>query len=206
METTGIELLFASPLAKFRIAEAAELNALLLAEVTAIRGQDPGVKRSNRNGWHSSDDLFFRQEPGLRKLAQHAVEAIRQATTAVAPAFDFANWSMELEGWINVNGRGGYNAPHDHPGFAWSGCYYVKVPPASDGDSGAIEFLDPRTNARVPTIQGAACFVDTRKVRPEAGLLLLFPSYLRHWVYPNDEDEDRISIAFNARFLPRPKS
>lgn len=203
METTGIELLFSSPLAKFRVGSADELNPLLTAEITALRASDDGVQRSNRNGWHSRDDLFQRQEPGLKALAQHMIEAVRQATVAISPKFDFGVWSMELEGWINVNGRGGYNAPHDHPGFAWSGCYYVKVPDGAKGDSGKIEFLDPRTNARVPTVDGAACFLDTRKVKPEAGLLVLFPSYLRHWVYPNDEDEDRISIAFNARFVPR---
>ncbi len=206
MEATGIELLFASPLVKFRIASASELNNELVREVETIRATSAGVKRSNRNGWHSEDDLFQRTEPGLARLAQHMITAVSQATLAVSPDFEVTNWSMQLEGWINVNDRGCYNAPHDHPGFAWSGCYYVKVPPNAAGDGGSIEFLDPRTNARVPTVEGAACFLDTRKIKPDAGLMLLFPSYLRHWVYPNDEDEQRISIAFNARFVPRVKS
>ena len=28
----------------------------------------------------------------------------------------------------------------------------------------------------------------------------MFPSYLRHWVYPNESEEERVTIAFNARF------
>jgi len=30
--------------------------------------------------------------------------------------------------------------------------------------------------------------------------MILFPSYLVHWVYPNEADTERWSIAFNATF------
>ncbi len=197
------EPLFSSPLFRFKLADAAVLNKQLLTESAALREAEPGLDRSNRNGWHSRDDLFHRPEPGCSALRSHIIDAMRQATIAVSPQFDFARWQLQMEGWINISGRGGYNAPHDHPAFAWSGVYYVSVPPPSKPDSGTIEFLDPRTNTRVPTIQGAACFLDTRKLQPLPGLMLLFPSYLRHWVYPNEEESERVSIAFNARFIPK---
>jgi uncharacterized protein (TIGR02466 family) len=199
----AIEALFASPLFTFTIAGASALNVALLGEIDAMRTGDPGVRRSNRNGWHSKDDLFLRQEKALVHVRGHIVDCIRQATQKVAPRFDFARQLLQLEGWINVSGRGAYNAPHDHPAFAWSGVYYVAMPHQAEGDSGAIEFLDPRTNARVPTIEGAACFMDSRKLKPTPGMLLLFPSYLKHWVYPNEDDEARVTIAFNARYVPR---
>jgi hypothetical protein len=43
-------------------------------------------------------------------------------------------------------------------------------------------------------------FAPKIRKRPQAGTLLVFPSYLRHWVYPNEQDDLRISIAFNAKF------
>jgi uncharacterized protein (TIGR02466 family) len=199
-----IEPLFASPLLQFTVPDAAALNGQLITEANARRAHGGGVTRSNRNGWHSADDFFTRTEPGCVALRAHIVSAVGIATFEVSPRFDQARWQMQLEGWINISGQGGYNAPHDHPAFAWSGVYYVAVPDVTLGDSGSIEFLDPRTNTRVPTVEGAACFLDTRKLRPKPGLLIIFPSYLRHWVYPNEEPADRISIAFNARFLPRP--
>lgn len=195
--------LFASPLMTFVLSACDALNAQLLAEITAMRAHSDGVERSNQNGWHSPSDFFGRGEPGCKELRTHIVEAIRQATLQIAPAFDFAIRQLQMEGWVNVNGRGGYNTPHDHPGFAWSGCYYVAVPDNPPGRSGSIEFLDPRTNARVVTIEGANCFVSKVTLQPQAGTLLLFPSFLRHWVYPNEQDTDRVSIAFNARFVPR---
>jgi uncharacterized protein (TIGR02466 family) len=34
-------------------------------------------------------------------------------------------------------------------------------------------------------------------LKPEAGKLLLFESWLRHEVPPNLDDEDRVSVSFN---------
>ena len=84
-------------------------------------------------------------------------------------------------------------------GFALSGVYYASVPP--EGRSGAIEFLDPRVNANAYTIEGAACFNRKFIINPKPGNLLVFPSYLTHWVQPNGESTDRITVAFNIRYL-----
>ena len=187
----------------FRVSEADELNRLLAAEIAVVRSESPGLERSNQNGWHSQLDLFSRREPGFINVCAAILDAVRQATLQIAPAFDLKSARIQGEGWINVSGRGAFNAPHDHPGWAWSGSYYVVVPADLRGRSGAIEFLDPRTNARVVTVDGANCFASKVTILPEPGMLLLFPSFLRHWVYPNEADSERISIAFNARFAPK---
>jgi len=61
------------------------------------------------------------------------------------------------------------------------------VPP--EGSSGAIEFLDPRVNANAFTIEGAACFNRKFIINPAPGNLLMFPSYLTHWVQPNGDSK-----------------
>jgi len=35
--------------------------------------------------------------------------------------------------------------------------------------------------------------------------MVIFPAYLTHWVYPNELAGERVSVAFNARFAPRPR-
>lgn len=197
------EPLFASPLFRFRVADAGALNVRLLAEIGALRAADPGIVRSNRNGWHSSRDFFSLADPACVELRKHLVDAVSQATLHVAPRFEAARWRLQLEGWVNVLGPHGLHAPHDHPAFVWSGAYYVSVPDG-EGDAGMFEAFDPRTSVRYPLLEGAACFHDSRKLRPEAGMVLLFPSYLRHWVYPNEGEAERVSIAFNARYVPHP--
>jgi len=198
---TNIHPLFFSPLLTFDLAEHLSLNHVLRAEIAHLRAASPGVQRSNVRGWHSDDDLFERKEPGLQVLCGHILNAVQQATRNVSPNFDFTRFGAQAEGWINVLGPGGLNTPHDHPAWVWSGSYYVRVPESDDQRSGSIEFFDSRTNVRSLTVEGAPCFASKFSVKPREGMLLLFPSYLRHWVYPNENAEERISVAFNARFV-----
>lgn len=195
----AIKNLFATPLVTIEVPGAAALNAGLLAEIAARRAVEPGVTRSNQAGWHSANDLFERAEPAHRELAAALREAVWAATRLTVPGVKPSLLKLALDGWINVNPRGAYNAPHDHPGAYWSGTYYAAVP---DGPapSGAIEFLDPRT---APTGNGAvrsAAWSGHHRVQPVAGQVLLFPATLRHWVHPHDADEERVTVAFNARF------
>jgi len=92
------------------------------------------------------------------------------------------------------------NAPHTHPGAHWSGVYYVSQPRIETGKSGKIEFLNPRTDLPNWRILKAPAFSAKKSLRPESGEMILFPSYLVHWVYPNETEEDRVTVAFNATF------
>jgi uncharacterized protein (TIGR02466 family) len=197
------DALFSTPLLTFMVPDADELNARLLAEIAVIRTAGGGLKRSNYGGWHSNDDLFMRIEPALVALRDEIVEAIGLATSAIAPEEDLGTIAVQAEGWINVNGTDAFNTPHDHPNWTWSGSYYVSVP-EPDGRSGAIEFFDPRANVRAFGVEGAACLAPTVTVAPTNGMMLLFPAWLKHWVYPNGDDAERVSIAFNARLARAP--
>jgi len=197
------EALFPSPMFLFEIAEAEQLNKRLLDEVAAIQASSEGVHKSNKNGWHSETDFFLRPEPACKSLAAYVLEALRHVTVKLAPNFNFDGKVFQCEGWFNVNPRGGFNRPHGHPGYALSGTYWIKIPPEPADMSGAFEFLDPRINACAPTIEGAMCFRRTLTLQPREGRLMIFPSYLNHWVYPNEQADERVSMAFNFRFTEK---
>ena len=203
-ELTSIQPLFASPLLSFSLPDADALNVGLLAEIAARRAAEPSIHRSNRGGWHSAGDLFKRTEPAHQRLARQITDAVRTATQTVQPAADLNVLGMEAEGWVNVNPPGALNAPHDHPGWLWSGCYYVQMPAACEESTptdGCIEFINSRTNLRAgPSID--IPFMRSQVVlKPIAGQMLLFPSHLLHWVCPHAGSEDRVSVAFNARWV-----
>ena len=65
--------------------------------------------------------------------------------------------------------------------------------------SGALEFIDPRgsigSKAGLETPFTRGKFT----ARPAAGNCLMWPGFVRHWVYPNRSPEERVSIAFNSR-------
>ena len=69
---------------------------------------------------------------------------------------------------------------------------------------GAIEFNVPHPTLKMAGLPGTPMLAERLQVMPEPGLALLFPGTLSHWVHPNDSDEDRVSISFNAMICPKP--
>jgi uncharacterized protein (TIGR02466 family) len=113
------------------------------------------------------------------------------------------NWT--LQGWANINRTGDYHDPHNHPHSYLSGTYYVRIPKTppkigSRGDvrSGCISFYDPRSSANMTAIRRDPNIEAEFTVRPRAGLMLLWPAFLQHFVHPNLSEEPRISISFNV--------
>ena len=200
LEKVNASASFPTPIFWFRVPEAEQLNAALIKDAHAMRAVSEGLKRSNQNGWHSEADLFRRPEDSFKSLTRSIKEAVVTVTKKVAPKFELKGRQVSSEGWVNINEKGAYNTPHIHPGFTWSGCYYVRVPAKPSGRSGLIEFIDPRARDTTQSLGDCEAFSSKIQQRPQAGMLVLFPSYLMHWVYPNEEAEERISIAFNTRF------
>jgi uncharacterized protein (TIGR02466 family) len=207
-DSDAIELINMFPVPLLMQAEErADLNRRFVAEALARRGKEAGVGRSNRYGWHSNADFFQRKEEAHAELAEIIRQFVQKATKQMMPKLP-GDLAPSCEGWVNINPTHALNSPHDHPGSFWSGTYYAQVPlPTREEDkmSGAIEFLDPRgslgTSARIETPFTRSKFT----LRPAAGTLLLWPGYLRHWVYPNMSKEDRFTVSFNA-WYSRPKS
>lgn len=199
-ETFKTDMLFATPLARIKLADHGVLDTALMAEGARMRAASEGVQKSNRGGWHSDGNIFDNPAECIQGLRKAAVAAIHDLTRQITSRVDPADLDMKLSGWMNANPPGGFNAPHTHPGAHWSGVYYVSQPAVDEGNSGMIEFLDPRSDLPNWRILRANSFRPKRKIRPDAGEIILFPSYLVHWVYPNETGDERVTIAFNATF------
>jgi uncharacterized protein (TIGR02466 family) len=197
-----VRVLFPVPFVTIRLQDAETLNPRLLAEIEQRRKVEPGIDRSNRYGLHSALDLFDRREPAHAQLAREIDAMVSSVTAKLVPDAP-AGIGTSHEGWVNVSPTNAMNSPHDHPGSFWSGTYYVHIPEADESDrqSGAIEFLDPRgsigSNAGLETPFTRGKFT----ARPAAGTCFIWPSFVRHWVHPNRSAEDRVSIAFNSRYI-----
>ena len=105
--------------------------------------------------------------------------------------------------WINCSSSQSHNTAHVHPGAEISAVFYIAVP---DG-SGMIVFRDPRPQSEMSDLQkkfgtSIPSLIPRYPVRPEAGDLLLFPSWLMHQVEPGtDQAALRISMALNISGL-----
>ena len=151
---------------------------------------------SNCGGWQS-DNL----DPATPELAE-LFEEVRKRLDEVHRAFEFKpSWRQVItEAWININQKGHFNNSHDHPGSLFSAVYYVKGGP----DKGTLEFKTPVTphtyTISDEIVGGFNAFTGHAMVIPPVtGDLLIFPSWLLHRVNMSRSEEDRISIAFNAK-------
>jgi hypothetical protein len=75
--------------------------------------------------------------------------------------------------------------------------YYVDAGALDRSLSGVLEFLDPRAGVEAVTAPGDP-YGEPVRVRPEAGLIVIFPSWLHHWVHPYAGHTPRIAVSFNA--------
>jgi hypothetical protein len=77
--------------------------------------------------------------------------------------------------------------------------YYVDAgtQPPDRSLSGVLEFLDPRAGVEAVTAPGDP-YGEPVRIRPEAGLIVIFPSWLYHWVHPYTGSTPRIAVSFNA--------
>ena len=198
------ETLFPIYLWRFRIDDHVALNRGLLKEIAKRRSSEPGLdNRASRYGWQSERDLFRRTEPAHQKLSLAINRIIGQAIEGLWRPGVLADHALIANGWININPPGGYNAPHIHPDALISGTYYLSVPTGANPVGGAIEFNVPHPTLKMSNVFVTPMLAERVRVVPEPGLVLLFPGTLSHWVHPNDSDEDRVSISFNAVIRPK---
>ena len=96
--------------------------------------------------------------------------------------------------WCVVMERGGYQVPHIHPEAWLSGVYYPQLPEGvrtGSGPEGWLAFGE--TDHAFPRRSELGIV----HLRPEEGLLVLFPSYFYHRTIPFDAAGTRVSVAFD---------
>jgi uncharacterized protein (TIGR02466 family) len=192
---------FATPVVAYPWPDSDPLNRELAELVLAAEGDAQAVGRSNVGGWHSTTDFLDLDAPSIRTLRQRitrmAIAITRAVTIAQAAPRTF---NSQIDGWANVSRHGHYNIVHSHPNCLWSGTYYVSAgEPDPDGKyNGRLELIDPRAGAN--TLAPENTLLQGRYlITPRPGLMVLFPSWLNHFVHPFFGRGARISIAFNIK-------
>ena len=146
--------------------------------------------RTIRSGWNSRDmDVLDR--PVWAPLRQ----AIHPACATALREMGRGSDAFELQSWVNLHDRGGFNFLHMHEQSLLSGSFYLKVPVGS----GVLAFRDPRPGVTHSAFKGS--FPNGHadiQLKPSTGLLVLFPCWMEHYVEPHESDEPRICIGFNA--------
>jgi uncharacterized protein (TIGR02466 family) len=197
----AVDLLFAVPLlvedidAAARDAIHAKVSAYLESE-RAKRDIEPAPEESVSTSYY---------KPQAQVLADAELEELERFVIAAATRFlerlRLPKRRLEIErSWINVFKPGAQEAQHSHDGSLLSCSYYVEAP----NDCGCIVMPDPigaRRSYREFTKTAGGDLLTRREiaVEPQPGRLVMFESWLPHYVQCNKSDRVRISIAMNLR-------
>ena len=108
------------------------------------------------------------------------------------------------QSWIVSQYKGEYNPWHQHSGHL-SSVIYLKIPKGMD------EFYDKEMEDHYP-VSGMIQFMqgdkqnlrsDTLTFKPKVGKMIVFPSWLKHSVFPFYVDGERRSMSFNAYYADK---
>lgn len=199
----AIDFAFPTPILLRQFPDTAETNAALHALALEREKSSTSIGRSNVGGWHSAEDVFEWPGPAIAAFCGYVAEGVSEITQFSLDGKLDRPVDIDMDGgaWVNLCRDGGYNKIHNHPDCDWSGVYYVTLgTPAPDAppEAGKIEFLDPRMAATDIGVNGADA-LPKLVIDPQPGLLVIFPSWLYHYVNPFHGTGERISIAFNVK-------
>lgn len=151
---------------------------------------------SLRKGSQTFENLFERRESVLQQLQQ---AVIKQAQAFISnlqhdnahPFLSRLSTELEFQGSWSVQLRNeGFHKSHFHPMGWLSGVYYVDIPTEVDRDGqGWLVFGRPD----IPNIDYAGDYA----VKPQPGMLLLFPSFMWHGTNPFKSTSNRLTVAFD---------
>jgi len=163
-------------------------------EILNFKSKNKSVVRSNYAGWQSDTfeiipknftDLFNKIAKNLKEIEKNL---------CLSKELKLINF------WYNVNGLGSFNRPHVHPGGVVSGVYYISIPKNSGSivfmNNNLKDFNDFYGSANNYNQYNSANWI----IEPEENKCVLFPSYLTHYVEPNLNKKERVSISFNYGF------
>jgi tetratricopeptide (TPR) repeat protein len=155
------------------------------------------IGQSVRHGSQTSHSLTLSDDPAIKAFFTAVDGPIRRYIAALGSGSDPVRsrntgdyrfngvWSVRLR-------PDGYHSNHLHPrGWLSSACYIALPSAVERGHEGWLKFGEPG----VPTMPVLA---PEYFVKPEPGLLALFPSYMWHGTVPFGGNEPRLTIAFDV--------
>jgi hypothetical protein len=175
------------------------VNAALRPLIVERAG--PGARGQ---GWRSDNDLAYCGEQ-LQTIFRVARDLADGATTTRTGGRVALDWKVEACACVRQKGE--YREFGARPGAFWSGVYYVDDGYAKSDDvalGGECELADPRGALpamvapqfafRIPGGQAAG---QTEVVRPQSGMIVLYPSWLMRGERRHDGEQARVTIEFD---------
>ena len=190
----GVRATFQIPMAHYENKNITDtLSAYILSKET--QGIESNVASSIKHNLVESKFDFLYDNAMIVKDTKEWIDECIKKTINTIQMEDIDYDITYNESWYHVTKTNGMHEPHIHPRCSWCGVYYIK---SGNHDSGDTVFENP---VKSTYIDRGNLFLDhmhTLRIKPQDGLLVIFPSYLSHYQALYKGTEDRIVVAFNA--------
>ena len=176
----------------------ATFNDTLFAEIDA---EPVRFSEKRQAQGRQTRNIMLEPGPAVRAYSDAMNNAVRHYMDELHddPAHPFFagrpdTWRLEAWGTFTQQVSSGEDT-HIHPDAWLSGVYYPRLPAAVQNQADTDGYLEI---GRAPNHMAQRIVPKLKVVRPEMGLLVLFPSYFYHRVLPFKSPETRMSVAFDA--------
>jgi len=144
--------------------------------------------RAHVGGWYSRGGFLSRPQPEIRLLKEFIQGSVREYIAKAGDNSTAERTRLDIHSWVALTQPNDYQSPHVHPKSQISAVYYVNVPdtPPPQGNLVFVTPLCEQEMSFVPSLSPSSM-----SVKPQGGMLVLFPSYLRHYTHPFYSGEDR---------------
>lgn len=163
----------------------------------------------------SHDKLLaqYQQHTALNELAQFIKDSVFELAKEVNAPYWPSNGSMDINMtgiWFQISNDYNFHETHVHGNCSWSGVYYVQSGEASKGPedhvgkqpNGVTRFYGPNIDlsAGGHAEAGNLYLQDyAYDSYPQDGKLVVFPSHLKHMVFPYNGPTDRVVVSFHVQ-------
>jgi len=153
-----------------------------------------GKVASNYGGWQSKSFEILDQKPIAIERFMHSLQRCINECTKMAGMPDL----IISDYWWNINYHKDYNQPHNHRDSMLSGVYYIDVP--EDSDSKIHFDREDEAQYYLPRLMPQRNQITAVRATytPLNNNVLIFPSWVIHYVDGNKSQKPRISMSFNT--------
>jgi uncharacterized protein (TIGR02466 family) len=146
-------------------------------------------------GNKSSKDNYFLDRPELKQFKDDIERKLNEFFQYIwQPKTDVSLYITQS--WLNHTNQSEYHHYHNHPNSFVSGVFYFQV----DENSDSIVFHQPSTFEAIQVIPAAYNAYNAKSWyhAVKNSQLIFFPSWLNHSVDNKNQNNTRISLAFNS--------
>ena len=190
----GVHATFQIPMAYY---ENKELNNTLCAYILSkeVEGIESNVAPNIKHNLIESKFNFLNGDALIVKDTKNWIDGCIKQTINTIQMESIDYDITYKESWYHVTKTNGMHESHIHPGCSWCGIYYLQ---SGDLGSGETVFENPVKSTYIDRGNLYLNNMSQYRVKPQDGLLVIFPSFLSHYQAMYKGTEDRIVVAFNA--------